>query len=123
MGHPDEVNEIFDHISYQKGACLIRMVSSYVGADKLSEGLQLYLKRHSFGNALTADLWAALAEVSGKPVCQRSWSRGRRRWATPSSRWAKLKLKAHVRTTKEPFGFPFLINTRRHVVGYRQHPT
>jgi puromycin-sensitive aminopeptidase len=68
VGHPDEVNEIFDHISYQKGACLIRMVSSYVGADKLSEGLQLYLKRHSFGNALTADLWAALAEVSGKPV-------------------------------------------------------
>lgn len=31
MGHPDEVDEIFDAISYSKGASVIRMLHDYVG--------------------------------------------------------------------------------------------
>ena len=31
MGHPGEIDEIFDAISYSKGAAVIRMLHDYVG--------------------------------------------------------------------------------------------
>ena len=31
IGHPDEIDEIFDDISYNKGACIIRMLHNYIG--------------------------------------------------------------------------------------------
>lgn len=31
VGHPSEVDEIFDAISYSKGASVIRMLHDYVG--------------------------------------------------------------------------------------------
>ena len=33
VGHPDEIDEIFDAISYSKGACVIRMLHDYIGDD------------------------------------------------------------------------------------------
>lgn len=36
MGHPSEVDEIFDAISYSKGASVIRMLHDYVG-DKVKK--------------------------------------------------------------------------------------
>lgn len=68
VNHPDEITEIFDAISYAKGASIIRMISSYVGMDVFMQGMRLYLERHAYGNAVTADLWRAIEEVSGIPV-------------------------------------------------------
>ncbi|KJE94030.1 aminopeptidase 2 [Capsaspora owczarzaki ATCC 30864] len=65
-----EINEIFDAISYSKGSSVIRMLEAYLGPTDFCNGLRLYMKRHRFGNAKTADLWKALAEASGKPVEQ-----------------------------------------------------
>lgn len=31
VGHPSEVDEIFDAISYSKGASVIRMLHNYIG--------------------------------------------------------------------------------------------
>jgi len=64
----DEVNQIFDAISYSKGSCVIRMISAYLGEDVFMEGIRKYLKKHAFGNTQTGDLWAALSEASGKDV-------------------------------------------------------
>ncbi|KAG9243459.1 peptidase family M1-domain-containing protein [Calycina marina] len=64
----DEVNEIFDAISYSKGSCVIRMISAYLGEDVFMEGIRRYLKKHAYGNTETGDLWAALSEASGKDV-------------------------------------------------------
>ncbi len=33
IGHPDEIDEIFDDISYHKGAAIIRMLHNYIGDD------------------------------------------------------------------------------------------
>ncbi|KAL6056357.1 Aminopeptidase [Balamuthia mandrillaris] len=63
-----QVNEIFDAISYSKGASVIRMVANYLGEERFQKGLQIYLGRHKYANAVTEDLWAALAESSGLPV-------------------------------------------------------
>ncbi|XP_012260332.2 puromycin-sensitive aminopeptidase isoform X1 [Athalia rosae] len=68
VGHPSEIDEIFDDISYNKGASVIRMLHSYIGDEDFRKGMSLYLKRHSYSNALTEDLWAALEEASSKPV-------------------------------------------------------
>lgn len=65
---PNEIGEIFDAISYSKGASIIRMLESFLGAEPFRNGLSRYLKRHQYGNATTEDLWQALADASGKPV-------------------------------------------------------
>ena len=67
---PKQISEIFDGISYSKGASVIRMLAAYLGADTFRSGLQRYLERHQYANATTEDLWQALAEESGKPVKQ-----------------------------------------------------
>jgi aminopeptidase 2 len=64
----DEVNEIFDAISYSKGSAVIRMLSNYLGEETFMEGIRRYIKKHQFGNTRTEDLWASLAGASGKPV-------------------------------------------------------
>ncbi|KAM0440052.1 hypothetical protein ACHAPT_001155 [Fusarium lateritium] len=64
----DEVNQIFDAISYEKGSCVLRMISKYLGEDVFLEGVRRYLNKHAYGNTETTDLWAALSEASGKDV-------------------------------------------------------
>jgi aminopeptidase 2 len=64
----DEINQIFDAISYSKGSSVIRMISKYVGEETFMEGIRRYLKKHAFGNTETGDLWAALSDASGKDV-------------------------------------------------------
>jgi puromycin-sensitive aminopeptidase len=65
---PAEISEIFDAISYSKGAAVIRMLAALLGEEALRRGLHLYLTRHSYGNATTEDLWRAFSEASGRPV-------------------------------------------------------
>jgi puromycin-sensitive aminopeptidase len=65
---PRSLDEIFDAISYQKGASVIDMLHHYVGAGAFRKGLHTYLSRHKHSNTVTHDLWTALGEASGKPV-------------------------------------------------------
>nr|QBI71870.1 puromycin-sensitive aminopeptidase [Plutella xylostella] len=68
VGHPSEIDEIFDDISYNKGASVIRMLHRYIGDEDFRKGMNIYLKRHQYKNTFTEDLWAALEEASKKPV-------------------------------------------------------
>lgn len=68
VGNPSEIDEIFDDISYNKGASVIRMLHHYIGDDDFRIGMHLYLTRHQYKNTFTEDLWAALEEASNKPV-------------------------------------------------------
>lgn len=64
----DEINQIFDAISYSKGSSVLRMISKYLGEDVFLQGIKDYIRKHAYGNTQTGDLWAALANASGKPV-------------------------------------------------------
>ncbi|KAL4928867.1 M1 family metallopeptidase [Aspergillus undulatus] len=64
----DEINQIFDAISYSKGSSVLRMISKYLGEDVFLQGVRNYIKKHAYGNTQTGDLWSALADASGKPV-------------------------------------------------------
>ncbi|PVU93111.1 hypothetical protein BB561_003451 [Smittium simulii] len=66
--HSSEISQIFDNISYSKGASTIRMLSSYLGLEKFLKGIHIYLNRHKYKNASTNDLWTALSESSGRDV-------------------------------------------------------
>ncbi|KFM56599.1 Aminopeptidase N, partial [Stegodyphus mimosarum] len=56
--HPDEINEIFDRISYEKGASIIRMMKYFLGDKDFGTGLTNYLNAKKFDNAVQDDLWA-----------------------------------------------------------------
>ncbi|KAF9585828.1 Aminopeptidase 2 mitochondrial [Lunasporangiospora selenospora] len=66
--HPHEIHQIFDAISYYKGASCIRMLSSWLGLDVFLKGIRIYIKKHAYKNTSTEDLWAALTEASGVDV-------------------------------------------------------
>ncbi|XP_008208455.1 puromycin-sensitive aminopeptidase isoform X2 [Nasonia vitripennis] len=66
--NPSEITEIFDQISYSKGASIIRMIHNYIGADDFQKGMTLYLNRHAYSNVQTEDLWNDLEETSSKPI-------------------------------------------------------
>lgn len=68
VGSPDEVDEIFDAISYSKGASVIRMLHDYIGDADFRKGMNSYLTKFAYKNTFTEDLWASLGEASGKPV-------------------------------------------------------
>ncbi|KAI8547793.1 hypothetical protein RHMOL_Rhmol07G0223600 [Rhododendron molle] len=77
INHACEIDEIFDAISYRKGASLIRMLQSYLGPECFQRALASYIKQYSCSNAKTEDLWAVLEEESGEPVNQlmNSWTK------------------------------------------------
>jgi aminopeptidase N len=66
--NPDEIAEIFDEISYNKGGSILRMLEDFLGEEVFRTGLVNYLKAHKYANATTEDLWSALEHASKKPV-------------------------------------------------------
>lgn len=68
IGHPAEIEEIFDAISYSKGSSVIRMLHDYIGDDAFRKGLHNYLTEYSYKNTVTENLWSHLAKASNKPV-------------------------------------------------------
>ena len=63
-----EAIDAFDEITYSKGQAFLRMLETWLGEGTFRDGMRLYFKRHALGNTTTANLWAALQEVSGKDV-------------------------------------------------------
>ncbi|KAG1469429.1 hypothetical protein G6F56_003261 [Rhizopus delemar] len=70
VNDPAEIHQIFDAISYYKGASVIRMLSSWLGVDTFLAGVRLYIQRHKLGNASTGDLWTALSEEAKLDVSE-----------------------------------------------------
>ncbi|MEE3248079.1 MAG: M1 family metallopeptidase, partial [Chloroflexota bacterium] len=66
--NPAEVSQLFDAISYSKGASVIRMLENFLGEETFRKGLNRYLTGNMYDNARTEDLWSALEEESGQPV-------------------------------------------------------
>ena len=60
--------DVFDSISYGKGAAVLRMTEAYLGDEVFREGIRRYVGAHRFSSATTADLWHHLSEASGRDV-------------------------------------------------------
>jgi puromycin-sensitive aminopeptidase len=59
---------MFDILTYEKGAAVLRMLEQYLGAEVFRKGIRLYLRKHEYGNAETTDLWDAIEESSRQPA-------------------------------------------------------
>ncbi|EFN65601.1 Aminopeptidase N [Camponotus floridanus] len=66
VGHPDEINEIFDRISYGKGASIIRMMDHFLTTKVFKQGLTNYLNEKAYQSAEQNDLWHALTQQAYK---------------------------------------------------------
>ncbi|KDE03697.1 hypothetical protein MVLG_05828 [Microbotryum lychnidis-dioicae p1A1 Lamole] len=67
---PDEatIGQIFDAISYCKGASVLKMFSNFIGQEIFIRGVSIYLKRFLYGNTVAKDLWDGISEASGMDV-------------------------------------------------------
>jgi puromycin-sensitive aminopeptidase len=65
---PEECNGMFDVLTYEKGASVLRQLEQYLEEPVFQKGISLYLDRHQFANTETSDLWAALEEASKQPI-------------------------------------------------------
>jgi puromycin-sensitive aminopeptidase len=68
VGPPAEAEGMFDVLTYEKGASLVRMLEQFLGPERFRAGIAAYLRRHAYGNTATEDLWDALEEATGEPV-------------------------------------------------------
>ncbi|KAK2145083.1 hypothetical protein LSH36_704g02028 [Paralvinella palmiformis] len=66
VNDPDEINEIFDRISYLKGASVIRMMNQFLGNGIFTSGLSNYLSDYAYGNANHSNLWEHLTDQAKK---------------------------------------------------------
>jgi aminopeptidase N len=67
---PDEINEVFDPIAYEKTSGVLNMIEAFVGPEAFRQGVSSYLKKYSYGNAAGEDFWTEMTKVTGKPVDQ-----------------------------------------------------
>lgn len=65
---PQEINELFDPIAYEKGAAIVRMIEAWVGEQDFQRGVNAYLEQFQYANARAEDFWGTLTKVTGKPV-------------------------------------------------------
>ncbi|HVB70729.1 MAG TPA: M1 family metallopeptidase [Acidimicrobiales bacterium] len=66
--NPNEALALVGPLTYQKGGSVLRMLEQFLGESVFRDAIRLYLRRHSYANTVTTDLWDALEEVSGHPV-------------------------------------------------------
>uniref|UniRef100_A0A671EKE2 Aminopeptidase n=3 Tax=Rhinolophus ferrumequinum TaxID=59479 RepID=A0A671EKE2_RHIFE len=58
---PTQIHEMFDAVSYNKGACILNMLKDFLSEEKFQKGIIHYLKKFSFRNAKNDDLWSSLS--------------------------------------------------------------
>lgn len=64
VNHPDEISQIFDAISYRKGASIIRMMQNFLSENTFRRGLTNYLTALQYSNAEQDDLWHHLTQAA-----------------------------------------------------------
>uniref|UniRef100_A0A182K329 Aminopeptidase n=1 Tax=Anopheles christyi TaxID=43041 RepID=A0A182K329_9DIPT len=62
IGHPNQISQIFDAISYEKGSIVIRMMHLFLSEETFRDGVSRYLQKHAYKNAEQDNLWEALTE-------------------------------------------------------------
>ena len=70
IANGEEVDEVFDAISYSKGGSVVRMIHAVIGDAAFYTGLRAYMKMFQYGNARTLELWRAWEVASGKPISE-----------------------------------------------------
>eukprot|EP00842_Homolaphlyctis_polyrhiza_P001019 jgi/Hompol1/1918/HPOL_002797-RA len=80
VNDPAEINSIFDGISYQKGASVLRMLQAWLDT-RMGKGyffacLSKYLAAHAYSNTETRQLWESLQDpkIGDLPAFMSTWT-------------------------------------------------
>jgi len=65
---PRDADAMFDVLTYEKGASVLRMLEQYLGPEVFRTGVRRYLRAHAYENADTGDLWSALGKAASAPI-------------------------------------------------------
>lgn len=60
---PVQIKEMFDTVSYDKGACVLHMLRHFLKDEVFQSGIVRYLRKYSYSNACNQDLWESLANT------------------------------------------------------------
>ncbi len=63
----------FDGITYGKGASVLKQLVKHIGRDVFERGMQLYFRRHGWGNATLADFLGCLEDAGNISLAE--WAR------------------------------------------------
>ncbi|KTG39435.1 hypothetical protein cypCar_00014795 [Cyprinus carpio] len=114
--NPAQIQEMFDDVSYDKGACILNMLREFLTPDAFKLGIVRYLKRYSYQNTVNSNLWESLTNVcdsdgldegrlKGVESCRRSLSHsGASKWHSED----ELDVKAMMETWTLQEGFPLI---------------
>jgi aminopeptidase N/puromycin-sensitive aminopeptidase len=67
-GTREEIEQMFDGISYGKAGAVLAMIENYLGEETFRQGVHNYLAAHEYSNATAEDFWGAQTAASHKPV-------------------------------------------------------
>ncbi len=65
---PEEAEEMFDVLTYEKGSTVLRMFEVFIGEEVFQKGVQEYLNKFKYDNTNSSDLWDSLSKASGQPL-------------------------------------------------------
>ena len=64
----DDIINSFDSITYDKGASVLSMTERWLGPEVFRRGVKAYLTAHAYGNATSAEFFAAMTQAAGHDV-------------------------------------------------------
>ncbi|KAL0978988.1 hypothetical protein UPYG_G00178970 [Umbra pygmaea] len=60
---PSQIQEMFDDVSYDKGACILHMLRDFLTPEAFKIGIVRYLRRYSYQNTVNTHLWESLTNI------------------------------------------------------------
>ncbi|XP_003975193.2 endoplasmic reticulum aminopeptidase 2 [Takifugu rubripes] len=60
---PTQIEQMFDTISYEKGACVLHMLRHFLTDEVFQSGIVRYLRKFSYRNTHNQDLWDSLSNT------------------------------------------------------------
>uniref|UniRef100_A0A673MHX7 Aminopeptidase n=1 Tax=Sinocyclocheilus rhinocerous TaxID=307959 RepID=A0A673MHX7_9TELE len=109
--NPAEISEMFDDVSYRKGACILNMLRDFLTPEAFKAGIIHYLKSHSYQNTVNAHLWESLTNVSDLWRLKHDGFCSKFRAKSPASKWFmedSVDVRAIMDTWTLQEGFPLI---------------
>ncbi|XP_017267900.1 endoplasmic reticulum aminopeptidase 1b [Kryptolebias marmoratus] len=114
--NPTQIQEMFDDVSYDKGACILNMLRDFLTPEAFEIGIIRYLKRFSYQNTVNSHLWESLTDICSSDDLDEGRMKhvefcSKRKLQSGASKWYsgdELDVKAIMDTWTLQEGFPLV---------------